>query len=98
MCAPQPLGQQPCGFVRRPSVERHERASGPGDPHDVSPPAVGRNRPDLDEIEASCDRFFEAMNDVGHKRRCGIFLRLRAIILAGDAPRFKLSTHEGVQC
>jgi hypothetical protein len=23
---------------------------------------------------------------------------LRAIILAGDAPRFKRSTHEGVQC
>jgi hypothetical protein len=69
---------QPCRFVRRPSVERHERTPDSGSPHDAGPPAVGRNRRDFDEIGAPPDRFFEAMNDVGHQSRRGIFFGLSA--------------------
>jgi hypothetical protein len=67
ICARQPRGQQPCRFVRGPSVEWHERASGSGDPHDVGSPAVWRNRRNLDDIRPSRDGFFEAMHDVGHQ-------------------------------
>jgi hypothetical protein len=77
ICARQPRGQQPRRFVRGPSVEWHERASGAGDPHDIGSPAVWRNRRNLDEIRPSRDGFFEAMHDVGHQSRCGIMLQLR---------------------
>jgi hypothetical protein len=78
----QPLGQQPCRFVRRPSVERHKRAPGSGVPCDVGPPAVGRNRRDLDDIGASRDGFFEAMNDVGQLESTRHFSSVERIILA----------------
>jgi hypothetical protein len=74
ICAIQPRNQQSSRFVRRPSVERHERAPDSGDPHDVSPPAVGLNYREFDEIGASPDGFFEAMNDVSHQSRgCILF-------------------------
>jgi hypothetical protein len=71
----QPVGQKSCRLVRRLSVERHERAADSGRPHNVGPPAVGRNGRNLDEIRASRDGFFEAMNDVGHQGQCGILTR-----------------------
>jgi hypothetical protein len=95
ICARQPRGQQPCRFVRGPSVEWHERASGSGDPHDVGSPAVWRNRRNLDEIRPSRDGFFEAMNDVGHQSRCGIILQLRASFSSVTRRISSEATHEG---
>ena len=95
ICALQPRGQQPCRFVRGPSVEWHERASGSGDPHDVGSPAVWRNRRNLDEIRPSRDGFFEAMNDVGHQSRCGIILQLRASFSSVTRRISSEATHEG---
>ena len=95
ICARQPRGQQPRRFVRRPSVEWHERASGSGDPHDVGSPAVWRHRPNLDEIRPSPDGFFEAMEDVGHQSRCGITLQLRASFSPVTRRVTSEATHEG---
>jgi hypothetical protein len=95
ICARQPRGQQPCRFVRGPSVEWHERASGSGDPHDVGSPAVWRNRRNLDDIRPSRDGLFEAMHDVGHQSRCDIILLLGASFSPATRRVSSEGTHEG---
>ena len=95
ICARQPRGQQPCRFVRGPSVEWHQRASGSGDPHDVGSPAVWRNRRNLDDIRPSRDGFFEAMHDVGHQSRCDIILLLGASFSPATRRVSSEGIHEG---
>ena len=55
-------------LVRCPAVERHERGRNTGDSDDIGAPSIGRDRLDLDEVRASPDDFFEAMNGGGHDR------------------------------
>ena len=67
----QPVAELSRGFDRRRTVEGHQRGRHTRDPDDVGPPPILRDMGDLDEIRASCDGFFEAMNGGDHSVRCG---------------------------
>ena len=66
MRAREPFAQLMGGFNRRGSVKRHERGRDTGETHDVGAPSIVGDGRDLDQIGASSDGFFEAMNGRGH--------------------------------
>src|SRR5438067_6545704 len=64
--AHQPLAQPVRGVDRRRTVERHQRRRYAGEADDVGAPPILRNIYDFDQIGASCDALFEAMDGGGH--------------------------------
>ena len=66
MRAREPFAELVGGFNRRGAVKRHERSRDTGETHDVGAPSIVGDGRDLDQIGASPDGFFEAMNGRWH--------------------------------
>src|SRR5205809_5589778 len=66
--ASEPLAQLASRFVRCRPVKRHQSRRHPGDAHDTGAPAILGDRLHFDEIQTSCDGFFEAIDFGGHVR------------------------------
>ena len=62
----QPFAELVRRLCRRRAVERHQRGRHAGNPDDVGAPAIFGDVGDLDQVVASRDGFFEAMNGGGH--------------------------------
>ena len=65
MRASEPLAELMRRFARRRTVKRHEGGRHAGDADDVRAPAILGDKADLDEVVASCNGFFEAMDGGG---------------------------------
>ena len=64
--AGQPGRQLSCCFIGRCPIKRHQCCRHTGAPRDVGTPPIARDRRNLDEVHASRNGLFEAMNDVRH--------------------------------
>ena len=62
----QPVAEQAGRFIGRAAVKRHERRRHARNPHDVGAPSILGHRLHFDQVRASSDGFFEAMNGRGH--------------------------------
>src|SRR5262245_4889937 len=58
----EPFAQQPCSFIGRLTVKRHERSRHPGTPRDLCAPARRRNGRNLDLIRTPGNFFFVVMD------------------------------------
>ena len=67
--AREPVAELMRRVARRRAVERHQRGRHAGNADDVRAPPILRDRDDLDQIGASCNGFFKAMNGGGHRCR-----------------------------
>lgn len=64
MCADEPLAELTSRFIRRGSVERHERRAATGHAGDLGAPPIDADLGNFDQVLAAVDDLFEATN--GH--------------------------------
>jgi ribosomal protein L32 len=99
--ASQPLPQPSRGFVRRRSVERHQRGGDPRNPDDASAPAIARDGGDLDQVGVPANQFFEAVDGCAHGRGgcacCSEVLRRRELYAGVATDQAKRGTKARAQ-
>jgi hypothetical protein len=99
--ASQPLPQPSRGFVRRRSVEGHQRGGDPRNPDDASAPAIARDGGDLDQVGVPANQFFEAVDGCAHGRSgcacCSEVLRRRELYAGVATDQAKRGTKARAQ-